>query len=137
MSSVDPSTQDALVPDAYIASQVDQLDRRDYQHLDPRTQTHQAPQYQSLSTLACYGHNDRSRLDSMYDIYGSENEDTRLECQARSFNTISADRVYTIIASWELVFDGTPAYLSINQFLLRMESLTHLILQGVSSYTVA
>lgn len=137
MSSVDPSTQDALVPDAYIASQVDQLDRRDYQHLDPRTQTHQAPQYQSLSTLACYGHNDRSRLDSMYDIYGSENEDTRLECQARSFNTISADRVYTIIAYLKLVFDGVPPSLPINLFLFRVESLNHSSLQEVSSYIMA
>lgn len=62
------------------------------------------------------------------DLSVDPDDDTLLGFQARLLNIISADRVYTI-TSWKLVFDGTPTFFPINQFLLVVGDLTHLTLQ--------
>lgn len=51
----------------------------------------------------------------------------------RPLNTFSADRVYTTMAYWDLVFDDTPRSLPINQWLFHMEALTHSTLTHNSS----
>ncbi|CAD7089964.1 unnamed protein product [Hermetia illucens] len=66
----------------------------------------------------------------MYDFTDSDEDDSPYGCQARPLSTMSADRVYSMLASWNLVFDGTSKTLPINQFLFRVEALTNTTLQG-------
>lgn len=76
------------------------------------------------------GHKDRFGSDYMYDFDELGNDDSPYGCQARPLNTMSADRVCTIMTSQEQAFNSAPTYLPINQFLFRVEALTRSTIQG-------
>lgn len=55
-----------------------------------------------------------------------DNDDTHLGCQVQPFTIISANRVYTLIAFFELHYESSTTYLLIgNQLLVRMKALAH------------
>lgn len=61
--------------------------------------------------------------------YDDNHGDSPLGFQPRPFNTILANRDYTINVSWTLVFDCMPPSFPIYQLLSYVETLTHSTLQ--------